>query len=50
VKSSLVLLPREACCCSEMPSYTDLMPRGHQRSLHSWGLLQRPYAAAISAF
>jgi len=33
-----------------MPSYTDLMPRGHQRSLHSWRLLQRPYAAAISAF
>jgi hypothetical protein len=31
-----------------MQSYTDLMPRGHQRS--RWrGLLQRPQAAAISA-
>jgi len=36
-----------------MQSYTDLTPRGHQRSRkrpHTWGLLQRPPPAAISAF
>jgi hypothetical protein len=35
-----------------MQSYTDLMLRGHQRSRQRspFGLLQRPEAAAISAF
>jgi hypothetical protein len=31
-RENLIGVSLEACCCFEMPSYTDLTPRGHQRS------------------